>query len=138
MSFAIRQFESLYNNSSASNTSNIHISRTTTRTPKMSSAMCSTGSCGHVDICSVEKTTHSGCYSPEVELDVYRWNQRVYVHQYNKIGEMYGTYSGAFRQVRDRFAEGKKETADVHKEKKKKKKKSARSSNTKKKRKTNS
>ena len=56
-------------------------------------------------------------------MDVYRWNQRVYVHQYNKIGEMYGTYSGAFRQLRDRFAEGKKKTADFPREKKKKKKK---------------
>ena len=49
-----RKCKPLRNNASPSNTNNAHISRTTTRTPKISSPMCSPCRCGHFDIFSLE------------------------------------------------------------------------------------
>ena len=59
-----------------------NVSRTATRTPKISSAMCSPRSFGHVGVFSVEKFDARTrfrfyCLKVKVEFDVCRWNQLV-------------------------------------------------------------
>ena len=69
--------QSLWNNASPTNTNNAHISRTTTRTPKISSPMCSPCSCCHVDTFSVENINVYRFYCPKVEFHAFSWHQLV-------------------------------------------------------------
>ena len=60
--FYYRRLKSLIDNASPRNTNNAHVSRTTTRTPKISSPICSPCLCGHVKI-SIVVLEHSTVYS---------------------------------------------------------------------------
>ena len=75
--FHYRKLKPLRNNASPSNTSNAHISRTTTHTPKISSPICPPCPCSHFDIFNFEMLNVFHSEFPKVEFYAFSRNQLV-------------------------------------------------------------